>query len=71
MVRLVLLPTLVVGWWWLWPRMDYRLHTDWTVEQPVPFSHQHHVDGLELDCRFCQTTVEVSGNGACRRPIPV
>jgi hypothetical protein len=62
LVGLVLFPTLGVAWWWLWPRMDYRLHTDWTVEQPVPFSHQHHVDGLGLDCRFCHTTVETSGN---------
>ena len=62
MVGLVLLPTFGTVRWWLWPRMDYRLHTEWTVEQPVPFSHQHHVDGLGLDCRFCHTTVEVSAN---------
>ena len=35
-----------IAWWWIWPRMDYLRHTDWTVEQPVPFSHQHHVAGL-------------------------
>jgi hypothetical protein len=29
-------------------------------EQPVPFSHQHHVAGLGLDCRYCHTSVEVS-----------
>ena len=29
-------------------------------EQPVPFSHQHHVAGLGLDCRYCHTTVENS-----------
>jgi hypothetical protein len=29
-------------------------------EQPVPFSHQHHVAGLGLDCRFCHTSVEQS-----------
>ncbi len=28
--------------------------------QPVPFSHQHHVSGLGLDCRYCHTSVEVS-----------
>ncbi len=28
--------------------------------QPVPFSHQHHVGGLGIDCRYCHTTVEVS-----------
>lgn len=30
------------------------------LDQPVPFSHQHHVHGLGLDCRFCHTTVEKS-----------
>jgi hypothetical protein len=30
--------------------------------QPVPFSHQHHVSGLGIDCRYCHTTVEVSQN---------
>jgi hypothetical protein len=29
-------------------------------EQPVPFSHDHHVGGLGIDCRYCHTTVEVS-----------
>ena len=28
--------------------------------QPVPFSHQHHVTGLGIDCRYCHTSVEVS-----------
>jgi len=26
--------------------------------QPVPFSHNHHVGGLGIDCRFCHTYVE-------------
>jgi hypothetical protein len=29
-------------------------------EQPVPFSHQHHVAGLGLDCRYCHVSVETS-----------
>jgi hypothetical protein len=28
------------------------------LDQPVPFSHKHHVLGLGLDCRYCHTTVE-------------
>ena len=27
-------------------------------EQPVPFSHEHHVRGLGIDCRYCHTSVE-------------
>ena len=30
-------------------------------DQPVPFSHQHHVQGLGIDCRYCHTSVETSG----------
>ena len=29
-------------------------------EQPVPFSHAHHVGGLGVDCRYCHTSVEKS-----------
>ena len=28
------------------------------LDQPVPFSHKHHVTGLGIDCRYCHTTVE-------------
>ena len=31
-----------------------------TREQPVPFSHKHHVGELGLDCRYCHTSVEKS-----------
>jgi hypothetical protein len=30
------------------------------VEQPVQFSHAHHVGGMGIDCRYCHTTVEES-----------
>src|SRR3984885_10689565 len=49
-----------VGWWWEWPRVNWPRHVRWYVEQPVPFSHQHHVAGLGIDCRFCHTSVETS-----------
>ncbi len=29
-------------------------------EQPVPFSHAHHVGDIGLDCRYCHKSVEVS-----------
>jgi len=28
------------------------------VDQPVPFSHQHHAGELGIDCRYCHTGVE-------------
>ena len=29
-------------------------------DQPIPFSHKHHVQGLGLQCQYCHTSVEVS-----------
>src|SRR5689334_19487385 len=39
---------------------DWYTRRDFYIEQPLPFSHEHHVKGLGLDCRFCHTTVEQS-----------
>jgi len=33
-------------------------------EQPVPFSHKHHVGGLGIDCRYCHTSVEDSAQAS-------
>jgi hypothetical protein len=30
------------------------------IEQPVPFSHKHHVQDDGIDCRYCHTSVEKS-----------
>ena len=29
-------------------------------DQPVPFSHKHHVGDDGIDCRYCHTSVETS-----------
>ena len=39
---------------------SYATLVGWVRDQPVPFSHEHHVGGLGIDCRYCHTTVEVS-----------
>ena len=41
-------------------RSSYITETDVVRAQPVPFSHEHHVAGLGIDCRYCHTAVEVS-----------
>ncbi len=41
-------------------RSSYVTRQGEAREQVVPFSHQHHVAGLGLDCRYCHTSVETS-----------
>lgn len=45
---------------YLLARSPYRTQEDVIRAQPVPFSHEHHVAGLGLDCRYCHTSVETS-----------
>jgi hypothetical protein len=42
-------------------RIHYVNRVNIALDQPVPFSHKHHVTGLGIDCRYCHTSVE---NGA-------
>jgi hypothetical protein len=39
-------------------RSAYVTNQNVTIPQPVPFSHQHHVGGLGLDCRNCHTSAD-------------
>src|SRR5215813_10803627 len=41
-------------------RSPYITYAGVVKPQPVPFSHQHHVTGLGIDCRYCHTSVETS-----------
>ncbi len=41
-------------------RLDYVSKVGVPVDQPVPFSHKHHVNGMGIDCRYCHTSVEES-----------
>ena len=41
-------------------RSPYITYAKVARPQPVPFSHQHHVGGLGIDCRYCHTSVENS-----------
>lgn len=54
---------LLLGLLWLIAainRSSYVTDQDVAREQPVPFSHEHHVAGLGIDCRYCHTSVETS-----------
>jgi hypothetical protein len=41
-------------------RAGYTTRKGVTLTQPIPFSHEHHVAGLGIDCRYCHTSVETS-----------
>ena len=54
---------LVAGGLWMLQQVNrapYVTQAFVTREQPVPFSHAHHVGGIGIDCRYCHTTVETS-----------
>ena len=55
-------------------RSSYVTQVSVPREQPVPFSHKHHVEGLGIDCRHCHTTVEEISvfvpSPASRQPRP-
>jgi hypothetical protein len=38
----------------------YNTNQHMFVEQPIQFSHAHHVGGMGIDCRYCHTSVEQS-----------
>ena len=57
MLGTVLLAAFGVFWWWAAPRTDWARRVDFVIPQPVPFSHEHHVAGLGINCLMCHNTV--------------
>lgn len=41
-------------------RSPYMTGVGVPIQQPVPFSHKHHVGDDGIDCRYCHTSVEQS-----------
>jgi hypothetical protein len=51
----------LAGWaLWIVANSGYVTRQGLTLEQPVPFSHDHHVGQIGIDCRYCHTSVETS-----------
>ncbi len=42
------------------PQSSYATQVGVIPQQPIPFSHKHHVGDEGIDCRYCHTTVETS-----------
>ena len=41
-------------------RSPYGSNAKVVLDQPVPFSHEHHATELGIDCRYCHTSLETS-----------
>ena len=51
----------LVGWMlWVFYNSSWATQVGVVRDQPVQFSHEHHVAGLGIDCRYCHTSVEDS-----------
>jgi hypothetical protein len=60
---LVVVPLALVGGVFALYRFNYSSYATQVgvpIDQPIAFSHQHHVAGLGIDCRYCHTSVEKS-----------
>jgi hypothetical protein len=60
LVSVLVAPFIVIGLGYAVTRSQYVTQASITRDQPVPFSHEHHVTGLGLDCRYCHASVERS-----------
>jgi hypothetical protein len=60
LIAVVVVPFGIIGIGSWLSASAYETDRSLTIDQPVPFSHQHHVGGLGLDCRYCHTGVETS-----------
>ena len=58
LAALLIVPVLAVGIAFKINLSPYVTSQDVVVNQPVPFSHEHHVARAGIDCRYCHTSVE-------------
>lgn len=50
----------VASGWALFLDSPYVTEVGVPIQQPIQFSHQHHVRGIGIDCRYCHTSEEHS-----------
>jgi hypothetical protein len=60
-IAAVVIALAVIGWAaWGVENSPYVTRQQIPTDQPVMFSHEHHVSGLGLDCRYCHTSASDS-----------
>jgi hypothetical protein len=60
MLAVLIVPVAAIAGAYAVMRSPYITGEGVVLKQPVPFSHQHHVGQLGLDCRYCHASVETS-----------
>lgn len=52
----------LAGLTWIWWSLNrtYSTRQNVVIEQPIPFSHEHHVEAMGIQCAYCHTSVEES-----------
>ncbi len=62
---------LIAGAGWVFAKLDrspYNTRQGVVLAQPVPFSHDHHVGQIGIDCRYCHVSVETSAVASVPSP---
>ena len=60
LIGILVVPFFLIGLAYAVMRSPYTTGQNITLNQPVPFSHKHHVGEEGIDCRYCHTSVENS-----------
>ncbi|HVV92307.1 MAG TPA: cytochrome c3 family protein [Hyphomicrobiales bacterium] len=58
LAAVLVLPLALIGFVYVIHTTPYTTGEGFVVNQPVPFSHLHHVGEDGIDCRYCHTSVE-------------
>jgi hypothetical protein len=60
LVSILVVPFIFAGAVYAVVRSPYVTGQSVTLSQPIPFSHEHHVGDVGLDCRYCHASVEMA-----------
>ena len=70
-VGILLLAGGLIGLIMIFGRSSYVTRASEFIEQPLQFSHAHHVGDDGIDCRYCHTSVETSSSIVYLQIVPL